>query len=399
VDVGPIHRRADARTHRLTYLQLMNRNPIPAASSDLALAVIVPVACGVQVATGNIAGPLWVGVFGGVILGLSMLWRQTRPWLVLVVVFTTIVGTSLLGLSQQGLYGAFLAGFVALYGLACRVSLGRSCIGLAFGLVMAYWSAHENGVANLGFAVFILGGAVILGRAVGSHRLLAEHLREAVDELDKQRGELVQAAVAEEKVQIARELHDVIAHAVSVIVIQASAAEGMLDSSPERAREPLGSVQESGRLALGELRRLLAVLRPDVAPYMALSPQPGLKDLDALAMPLREAGLAVDVHLEGGSADVPAGVDLAAYRIIQEALTNVLKHANARSADVKVQCLPHRIDIEVIDDGSRPIEPACGGHGLIGMRERAAAYSGDMHLEEYSGGGHVLRATLEMPGN
>jgi signal transduction histidine kinase len=130
--------------------------------------------------------------------------------------------------------------------------------------------------------------------------------------LDRQSGELIQAAVAEEKVQIARELHDVIAHAVSVIVIQASAAEGMLDISPERAREPLASVQESGRQALGELRRLLAVLRPEVAPYMALSPQPGLRDLQALAVPLREAGLTVDVQLEGIPLNIPAGVDLAA---------------------------------------------------------------------------------------
>ena len=181
-----------------------------------------------------------------------------------------------------------------------------------------------------------------------------------------------------------------IAHAVSVIVIQATAAEGMLDVNPERAREPLASVQESGRQALGELRRLLAVLRPDVAPYAALSPQPRLRDLDALAVPLREAGLTVDVHIEGAVLDIPPGVDLAAYRIVQEALTNVLKHADARVADVAVRCLSERIDIEVIDDGTGAISPANGTHGLIGMRERAAAYAGELYFGHHSGGGHVV---------
>jgi signal transduction histidine kinase len=369
------------------------------ARSDLALAVAIPLLCIVQVASGNISGPLWVGVAGGLVLGLSMLWRATQPWAVLLVVFSTIVATSLLGLTQQGLYGAFLAAFAAVYGLACRVTLGRALLGFVFGLLMVYWSAHQYGFANFALAPFILGGALVIGRAVGSHRLLSESLRQAMDELDSQRGELVQAAVAEEKVQIARELHDVIAHAVSVIVIQATAAEGMLDVNPDRAREPLASVQESGRQALGELRRLLAVLRPDVAPYTALSPQPRLRDLDALAVPLREAGLAVDVHLEGAVLDIPPGVDLAAYRIVQEALTNVLKHADARVADVAVRCLSERIDIEVIDDGTGAISPANGTHGLIGMRERAAAYAGELYFGHHSGGGHVVRATLKVPSS
>ena len=386
----------------VAYLHGMRWPSNGAAVGDVVLAAAVPALFVAQVAAGDIQGPLWVGVVGGLVLGVAVLWRRAHPWAALIVVFTAIVATSLLGLSQQGLYGAMLAGFVVVYELACDVPLRQSFIGFAFGLIMIFASAHRSGLWKFSFAVFVLGGALVIGSAVRSHWRLAEQLRSAMEELTARRDEVVQAAVATEKVQIARELHDVIAHAVSVMVIQASAAEGMLDVEADRARRPLSAVQESGRQALGELRRLLAVLRPDDLAVTSLSPQPGLSDLDALADPLRAAGLSVDIRLEGTARTLPAGVDLAAYRIVQEALTNVLKHANAQQANVAVRYGADRIDLEVTDDGCGATMTRIAGdrrHGLIGMRERASAYRGELHAGPRGDRGYLVRATLEIPND
>jgi len=182
-----------------------------------------------------------------------------------------------------------------------------------------------------------------------------------------------------------------------VMVVQAGAAEEVLGADPGKAREPLRSVQDTGRQALVELRRLLGVLRTDRS-EAALAPQPGLDQVGALAAQVREAGLAVELRVDGARDGIPAGVDLAAYRIVQEALTNVLKHATASHAAVHVGYRPDAIELQVLDDGHGPIgaghDGAGTGQGLIGMRERASLYGGVVEARPRAEGGFAVRARL-----
>lgn len=375
-----------------------------AKSRDAVLALLVFALGEAQLTAGNLHGPRVTGTVAAALYGGSMLVWRTRPWTVLIVVFVTVVASAYLGVEQQGPYGTMAAGFVAVYGVASREPLRRSLAGLAFALGMVYWSAHQYGLWNYAFAWFLLGGALVVGRALQSRRVLIEQLRSTMcqlettmQQLEVSREENARAAVADERVKIARELHDVVAHAISVIVIQAGAAEEILDVQPQRARAPLQAVQESARQALAELRRLLAVLRPDATGTLSRSPQPGLADLNALARNLGAAGLSVVLHQEGlPPSPLPAGVDLAAYRIVQEALTNVLKHAATAAAHVSVRYLDDAVEVEVVDDGAQaPERPAAEArHGLIGMRERAVAYGGELEAGSRDGGGYVVKARL-----
>ncbi len=257
-----------------------------------------------------------------------------------------------------------------------------------------------------------MGGAALAGFALRDRRRHVSQLAELARQLELARDEGVRAAAAEERARIARDLHDVVAHAVSVIVVQAGAAEEVLAAAPERAREPLRSVQDTGRQALVELRRLLGVLRTDGS-EAALAPQPGLDQVSALAAQVREAGLAVDLRVDGERDGIPAGLDLAAYRIVQEALTNVLKHAGATRSAIRVDYRPGVIELEILDDGRgapggddrtgdlrggdhRIAGHGTGGngHGLIGMRERASLYGGAIEARPRPGGGYEVRARL-----
>jgi signal transduction histidine kinase len=195
----------------------------------------------------------------------------------------------------------------------------------------------------------------------------------------------VQRAAAEEQTRMARELHDIIGHSVSVMTIQAAAAGDAFDSRPAEVREALRAIESTGRETLAELRRLLAGVNGSFAPA------PGLGGLDALAERVRSAGLAVEVL--GERPPLPASVDLAAYRIVQEALTNTLKHAGATTARVTIRHAGGTLVIEVVDDGDGAAEVA-PGHGIIGMRERAAVFGGDLTAGPAPGGGFEVRARI-----
>jgi signal transduction histidine kinase len=205
--------------------------------------------------------------------------------------------------------------------------------------------------------------------------------------------------VGEERARIARELHDVVAHNVSVIVVQAAAAEDVFDRRPERAREALGGIQVAARTALAELRTLLQTMRPDELdePH---APQPGLGQLDSLAAPLRAAGLTVVLRTEGSVDQVPAGVDLSAYRIVQESLTNTLRHAHATRADVTVRYAPTALRLDIVDDGTaRHFGAAFTSgtrHGIVGMRERARLLGGTLDAGPMPQGGFAVRAQLPL---
>lgn len=372
--------------------------PAACRPSDLVLAVITFGLLTAQVAAGEVTGSLWVAVPGAIILGGCVLVRRSFPRAALVGCFLAIVAITWLGVSQEANYGSILAGFTTLYTLATQARLLESLIALGFSLVMVLVAAVPgSGFLKSIFAAFILVGAVVAGRSVGSYRRLSDQLGATVAELEARREEMVEARVSEEKVSLARELHDVIAHAVSVMVIQATAAEGMLDLDATRARAPLVAVQETGRQTLDELRRLLAVLRPEAEPQSSLAPQPGLGDLARITDSLRESGLAVGLCIDGDPGALPPGVNLAAFRIVQEALTNVVKHAQASRVSVSARCGTEYVELEIADDGRGPAGPGEQGNGLIGMRERVSAYSGELRAGPGEAGGYVVTARLKVP--
>jgi signal transduction histidine kinase len=221
------------------------------------------------------------------------------------------------------------------------------------------------------------------------HRLVGDRERR-MQMAERERELASREAVVEERARIARELHDVIAHHVSMIVLQAGAERRVMDES-DASREVLETIERTGRSALHETRRLLGMLRSEEEDPLA--PQPRLRDVPMLIGQVREAGLPVELEIDGEQRDLPAGVELSAYRIVQEALTNALKHAGDAHARVAIRYRPESIEIEVSDDGAGGAA-AAGGHGLVGMRERVALYGGRFSAGSGEGGGFTVRVSL-----
>jgi signal transduction histidine kinase len=222
--------------------------------------------------------------------------------------------------------------------------------------------------------------------------------REQAARAEAQRAGDARRAVAEERVRIARDLHDVVAHHLSVIVVQAEAAQEVLDARPDQAGAAMGRVADTARTALTELRRVLGVLRSDAEADggAARAPQPDLAGVDDLVAAVREAGLTVDVRTEGAARPVTGVVGLAAYRVVQEALTNVLRHAAARRAEVALSFGDDALVVTVSDDGRGPVGGGDGGHGIAGMRERVAIAGGSLDAGPRDGGGFAVRARLPL---
>jgi len=237
-----------------------------------------------------------------------------------------------------------------------------------------------------------------IGRTIRKSQLQAARLQDLAAQLELEREERAQTAVAEERSRISRELHDVVAHSVSVMVVQAQAAQRLLQGEQQEARQALTSIETTGRQALVEMRRLLGILRR-TDEELALAPQPGLKHLDALIEQIREAGLPVELRVEGAAEPLPPGVDLSAYRIVQEALTNTLKHAGPSHARVAIHYRGDEIELEISDDGVGTVNGDGTGQGLIGMRERVALYGGVLHSGRQNGGGYFVRTRLPLDPN
>lgn len=225
-----------------------------------------------------------------------------------------------------------------------------------------------------------LAGYVVQRRRLGESRM--RHERDAAE-----------AAIGEERARIARELHDVVAHAVSVIVLQARGGRRLLDTEPEATRGALDTIEHTGQQALVEMRRLVALLR-ESDEELALAPQPTLLQLDHLVDQIRAAGLPVEISIEGPAVELPPGVDLSAYRIVQEALTNALKHAGPARARVRLRYATEGLDVDVDDDGAGTGGKGGSGYGLDGIRERVSIYGGDLEAGPRSGGGFSVHARL-----
>jgi len=282
---------------------------------------------------------------------------------------------------------AFAGSLVALYSVGAYV--GRPTSLFAAGAAAAALPLLLLGDSNLGFWEIVAIYAVF---AAGW--LLGDNLRtrrERAGRLESERQAKVQRTAAEEQARMARELHDIIGHSVSVMTIQAAAAGDAFDSRPAQVREALRAIESTGRETLAELRRLLAGVQPDDSG--AFAPAPGLGNLDALAERVRAAGLAVELSVDRGPEPLPPSVDLSAYRIVQEALTNTLKHAQATTARVDVRQAEGALELEVVDDG-RGAATVAPGHGIIGMRERAALFGGELTAGPAPGGGFAVRARI-----
>jgi signal transduction histidine kinase len=229
--------------------------------------------------------------------------------------------------------------------------------------------------------------------AIASRVRVARDLRERAERVEAEKKELAREAVIDERGRIARELHDVVAHSVSVMTVQAGGVRRLLHNDQVREREALHAIEETGRRALDEMRRMVGVMRSD-DDGAERAPQPGLADVERLAADIRDAGLPVTVTVDGAPTDLPAGVDLSAYRIVQEALTNTLKHAGPARAFVTVHYADDHLELIVVDDGSGPRNGRAVGHGLVGMRERVAVYGGTLEAGPGPSGGYRVHATL-----
>ena len=326
-------------------------------------------------------------------------WRRRAPLSVLAIVMgSTVVGFyALYDLASQVHPDPFLPFLIAIYSVAAHADRRRATIGgvLAAAAILAIDAPAMLAGAippNDVYGWFLYALAWILGRMLRRRQELAAALQDRAARLERDQEAKARSAVVDERARIARELHDVIAHSLSVIVVQAAAERRVLGQEHATTKEVLGSIEHTGRQALVELRRLLGVIRK-TNDRPALRPQPTLAHLDELLEQVRDAGLAVQLQTKGEPVPLPPGVDLSAYRIVQEALTNVLKHAHASHAEVLVGYHPGELELEISDDGQGPTDGP-GGHGLVGMRERVALYGGTLQAGQRDGGGYRLHARL-----
>jgi signal transduction histidine kinase len=293
---------------------------------------------------------------------------------------------------------------IALYTLASRCSrwvTAAATLAMLGTIAAVVAPASDMDEGSLAGALAIFALAAVWGERRKVHDAYAEQLELRAAEKERERLEAAERAVAEERLRIARELHDVVAHAMGVVAVQSGVGAHVIDSRPEEAKRILETISRTSRDSLEEMRRLLGVLRSDPAAgggAADFAPAPGLDGLDELVGRVTDAGVPVSTCVEGERPAVPIGVDLAAYRIVQEALTNVLKHAGRARARVLVRYELGAVHVEVDDDGrgaaTRPVRVNGSGHGLVGMRERAALYGGELEAGPRPGGGYRVAATL-----
>ena len=344
----------------------------------------------------------WVAVPGIALVVLPLLARRRFPfaapaatWLVASVL--SFVDGRLVGFSASssiaGLAAAFLLGNLR-DGTKARAGLAVVLVGAS----LVIYNGPDFSTAELVFTPILFGIGWLAGFALRERVDQAEAAEARAQQAERERETAARIAVAEERARIARELHDIVAHAVSVMVLQVGAVRHGLPEELADDREALGGVERAGRTALTEMRRLLGAMRR-AGDGVDLSPQPGLDRLDSLLDEVGRAGLPVQLHVEGDAAPLPRAVELSAYRIVQEGLTNALKHARASQADVTVRYEPGELRLEVRDDGVGAVSSDGLGHGLVGIRERVKIYGGEMSAGASPEGGFVLSARLPLEGS
>jgi signal transduction histidine kinase len=341
---------------------------------------------------------------------LPLVFRRRAPFTVFAVVAAAVAVQGMLGL--RGPLFAFLALNLALYSLAAygdhrlavrAVAVWVCLLTVRLGYLITVRWPHVTiaGLQDVVDDYVLLAVAWTLGEGVRQRRLHAAELEDRAVRLEREREEKARQAAAQERLRIARELHDVVAHSLSVIGVQAGAARLVLDADPHptRAREAVAAIEATANQAMAEMRRALGILRATERSGAALAPLPGLRQLPALLDQIRAAGLPADLTVRGTPQPLATSIDLSLYRIVQEALTNALKHARASRAEVVVCYAAHDVTVEVIDDG-RGASPSAGraeGAGTVGMRERVALFGGELQVGPRPQGGYAVRVCLPIP--
>lgn len=373
-------------------------------SSDAALAVIVFLleVGGILGSAADEAGSFDISMLGDVDVAtylllaagsIALIWRRKQPLIVLAVNLVAALIWDVIGLAE----GPSLAIFISLYGVGRYIEERRiSFIAVAAAVALAVADDLIEGETApiVGVSMAIVALAWYVGYRIRNRQEYFALLEERARYLERERVAEAQRAVDEERTRIARELHDLVAHRVSMITVQAGAAQTVATGDPERAIRAMAAVEEAGREALGELRQILGVLRADDEPD-GLGPTHGLTDIPGLVANMKDAGMDVSFSNDGPAGELPARVNLASYRIVQEALTNVLKHAGPDpKAEVRISTSGQILTIEVTDRGSGVSALPGSGHGLVGMRERTALLGGTFEAGSRPGGGFRIMARL-----
>jgi signal transduction histidine kinase len=374
------------------------RRALTLPRSDLLLAAGVAAGAAAEITLNHALQPRGAAAATELAAAAALAWRRRAPLAATTVVAWALALEATLGVPLQEPLVPLMAIVVMAYSLGAYARLERVLAGAAILVaadVVSATSQDQTGFGNVVFGIIFFGGALLLGRVTRARANRAAELEARAADLERRQEERSREAAAAERVRIARDLHDVIAHSVSVMVVQAGAAEEVLRRDPERAVEPIRSVQVTGRDAIAELGRLLGILR-EHGDEVGLAPQPGLDDLDGLLEETRRAGLPVELTVEGDPRRLAPGVELAIYRVVQEALTNARKHAGDARAAVMLRYGAAEVSAEVRDDGSAAKNGHGGGHGLIGMRERVAVYGGSLDATHRAEGGFAVRVRIPL---
>jgi signal transduction histidine kinase len=372
---------------------------------DLLLVAVLALALEVQIVVTHPEGSLALNLISGIALTVPLLWRRRAPLAMLAVFSATAIANEALGgalftstdpgqsSANPPLFGALATGIAVFYSVGEHAEDRRARIGLLAGIACLWIMAITADQTT--FQTFVWSAGLLAATPWFAGRV-ARGRRLRIAALEREREQQTRIAVSDERARIARELHDIVAHSVSVIAVQAQGAQSILDRDPERAVEALGAIERTARTALGDMRHSLAALR-DGRGETSLAPEPTVDDLDELIAQARASGLQVELAIQGERRPLPHSLELSTYRIVQEALTNTIKHARGARSQVAIGYGKRELEIAVDDDGpGPPVGPRDGppGHGLIGMRERVCALGGELYAGAGSGGGFVVHATL-----
>jgi signal transduction histidine kinase len=348
----------------------------PSATDAVLAGVLVAASIGEALTSpGYLTGSKWVYLPAAVAIAGPLAWRRRYPFSAACVTLAAFaVQSAVLDPTPTPdieLAPVLIAVYSASHYAVRRAALAVGVLAVAAGLV---WL----GLDDFLLPVLLFGGAWLAGRLAARQRLFAARI-----------------AAAEERVRLARELHDAVGHSVSVMVVHAGAERLALGDERPATREALLAIERTGREALAEMSRLLGILR-DQGETLALAPRPSLAHVDALVQTVRDAGVPVELRIEGSPPELQPNVDVSAYRVLQEALTNVVKHAGPAHVDAAIRYLARSIELEVVDDGRGPAGEQRSGYGLTGMRERVELHGGTLEAGAGSRGGFVVRATLPL---
>jgi signal transduction histidine kinase len=321
----------------------------------------------------------------------AIAWRRRFP--------LTVLGVAVLGMlvvDSEGQLSVFAALVIVSFTAGAELDPPRAWLGLAVAVV-PFWVGFAligGSVSDFVAVILLYGGSWALGQALRDRSRRAAELADRIDRAERAREQEAARAVVEERSRIARELHDVVSHSISVIAVQTQAVRRRLGPGQSREIDDLRAVEATARQAMAEMRRLFGVLRAD-GERPSLAPQPGLDQLDRLLGETRAAGVPVSLQVEGRPVPLPPGLDLAAYRIVQEALTNVRRHAPGGAVTVCLRWGERELELVLEDTGGAAVpEGEAGGYGLVGMRERVTLYGGTFDAGPRPGAGFVVRARL-----